>query len=99
MSDQTAELLLQEFRAFRDNEFREFRDDVAAWKQDSGERLKALETTVEDGLIDNGQPSRLTAVERKVSVLERVAWIASGVLLATQAVVGILIEWHPWGNK
>lgn len=99
MSDQVAELLLQEFRAFRDTEFREFKDDVSTWKQDCGERLKALETTVEDALIDNGQPSRMTAVERKVSALERITWIASGVLLSVQAVVGLLIEWRPWTHK
>lgn len=99
MSDQTAELLLQEFRAFRDNEFREFRDDVATWKQGTGERLTALETTVGDGLIDNGQPSRMTVVERKVSVLERITWIASGVVLTVQAVVGLLMEWRPWAHK
>lgn len=96
MSDQTAELLLQEFRAFRDNEFRAFRDDVAAWRQDTGERLKSLETTAKDALIDNGQPSRLTVVEQKVSILERIMWIGSGVVLSAQVLFGVLLEWRPW---
>jgi hypothetical protein len=99
MSDNVTELLLQEFRAFRDQEFRDFKDDVATWKQETGERVKALETTVDEGLIDNGQPSRMTVVERKVSVLERITWIASGVLLTIQAFVGLLIEWRPWNHK
>lgn len=61
--------------------------------------MKALETTVDEGLIDNGQPSRITVVERKVSVLERITRIASGVLLVAPAVVGILTEWRPWSHR
>ena len=99
MSDPISELLLQEFRAFRDQEFREFREDIASWRQESGERLKALETTVADGLVDNGQPSRMTAVEDKLSWLERILWTAGGVLLTVQSAVGILMEWRPWAGK
>lgn len=41
----------------------------------------------------------MTAVEQKVTVLERITWIASGVLLTVQAMMGILIEWRPWSHK
>jgi len=69
---QTIDLLLQEFRAFRDNEFREFKDDVATWKQDSGTRLAIVENDVKSGIKGNGQPSRLAVVEKKVEDLEDV---------------------------
>jgi len=68
---QTIDLLLQEFRAFRDNEFREFKDDVATWKQDSGARLAIVENDVKSGIKGNGQPSRLAVVEKKVEDLEQ----------------------------
>ena len=99
MNDHVAELLLQEFRAFRDTEFREFREDVASWKQDSGERLAKLESEVMTGVSGNGQPSRLAVVESKVQNLERLTWIVSGVIIAVQAAVGALAHWWPWGHK
>jgi len=67
---QTIDLLLQEFRAFRDNEFREFKDDVATWKQDAGERLAILENDVKSGIKGNGQPSRLATAEKRIEELQ-----------------------------
>ena len=70
MPDQTINLLLAEFRAFRDNEFREFKDDVSTWKSDNGTRIGILENDVKSGIKGNGQPSRLAILEKKVELLE-----------------------------
>lgn len=43
--DEMTSLLLQEIRGLRD-ELREFKDEVAAWRQDQGERLVKIETVV-----------------------------------------------------
>jgi len=72
MPDQTINLLLAEFRAFRDNEFREFKDDVSTWKQDNGARIAILENDVKAGIKGNGQPSRLSIAEKKIEALEDV---------------------------
>jgi len=44
--DDQLQLLLTEFRAFRDTEWREFRESVSAWQQETGERVAQLETQV-----------------------------------------------------
>lgn len=43
--DEMTSLLLQEIRGLLD-ELREFKDEVAAWRQDQGERLVKIETVV-----------------------------------------------------
>lgn len=63
------EQLLAEFRAFRDTEWREFRDDVNKWQVDSAQRTATLEAQVKSGVTGNGQPSRLAVVEEKVNEL------------------------------
>jgi hypothetical protein len=69
MEDQTAHLLLSEFRAFRDNEWRDFREQVWTWQQNTGERVAQLESQVKSGITGNGQPSRLQVVEDTVEDL------------------------------
>jgi hypothetical protein len=82
MEDKIALLLLQEFRSFRDTEFREFREDIASWRQNSGERLAKLESEVKSGVSGNGQPSRLAIVEDRVDALQRDRWFGAGVVAA-----------------
>jgi hypothetical protein len=88
------QLLLQEFRAFRDSEFREFKDDVATWKQDSGARIATLESDVKAGIKGNGQPSRMSIVEEKVSRLERFKWQVTSAGAALWTVVETVIHWR-----
>lgn len=94
------ELLLAEFRAFRDDEFRSFRDDiradVAALQSQTGERLATLETHVKSGITGNGQPSRLASVEKKLEGLKvKVSWIIGiGTGVSALSAVVIAIIWH-----
>jgi hypothetical protein len=95
MNEQVVELLLQEFRAFRDTEFREFRDDVASWRQETGERNAALETQMKE-VRGNGQPGRLGIVEAEVKAVQRwrykVIGIAAGVSTVVSAAAWVLTK-------
>jgi len=91
MDDRTALLLLQEFRAFRDTEFREFREDVAAWKQDSGERLATLEVKTQD-ICGNGQPGRMTFAERAIAGLQRFRYWQLGAAAALAGIVTLVFR-------
>lgn len=87
-----AQLLLAEFRHFRDVEWLNFRDQVGEWRTKNEARLTALETLVEDGLVDNEQPSRLTVVERTVEELVRMKYWVLGWTAAVSGVCA-LIGW------
>jgi hypothetical protein len=89
MDDKTAQLLLQEFRAFRDSEFREFREDVSAWKQESGERIATLETQVKD-VVGNGQPGRMTLAEQAIAALQRWRYWVLGGAAGVSGVVSVV---------
>lgn len=71
--DDQLQLLLTEFRAFRDTEWREFRESVAAWQQDTGERVVRLETVVKPALQGNGRPPQIVSIDTRVTRLEK-AW-------------------------
>ncbi len=93
--DDQLRLLLTEFRAFRDTEFREFRDDVASWKLAIGERISKAETQVKD-LYGNGRDGRVTAVEKKLAHHSKVIWIGIGVLFAIQGGLAVAKLWASW---
>jgi hypothetical protein len=93
--DDKLQLLLTEFRAFRDTEFREFREDVAAWKQAIGERVATTETQVKD-LYGNGRAGRVTAVEKKLAYHSKIIWIGTGVLFAIQVGLAVAKLWGTW---
>lgn len=77
--DDQLQLLLTEFRAFRDTEWREFRASVVSWQQDTGERIAQLEIQVKSGITGNGQPSRLQLAERSIDQLNRFRyWLLGG---------------------
>lgn len=84
-TDAQVELLLAEFRAFRDTEWRQFREDVSGWKADAGERLATLETNVKTGITGNGQPSRLQVVENEVKRLTNFKFKLIGIACAASA--------------
>jgi hypothetical protein len=96
MEDQTARQLLVEFRAFRDSEFRGFRNEFSDWKVETAERIGPLETQVKSGITGNGQPSRLAVLEAEVSKLNQFKfWLlgaAAAVGSAFGAGVNILIS-------
>jgi hypothetical protein len=84
MNDSIGAVLLEEFRAFR--------ADVNSWKLETSERLATLETQIKD-VVGNGQPGRLSQVEKKVSQHSRLIWIASGALFAVEAAFTALASW------
>jgi hypothetical protein len=80
---ETTEIILDEVRALR--------AEFADWKQDSGERVTTLETQMKP-LLDNGQPGRITQVERKVEGHSRVLWAGHGFIAALNAIAWALIH-------
>lgn len=98
MEDTTAQLLLQEFRSFRDSEFREFREEVQAWKVETAERLTQLEASAHD-LCGNGQPGRMAGAESRISGLEQLRWGVVGAAAAISALITLACRWLPWLKK
>lgn len=90
--DDQLQLLLTEFRAFRDTEWREFRESVSAWQQGTGERVATLETLVKD-VVGNGQPGRLTNVESAVSGLQRWRYWLTGIAATTTAASSFILHY------
>ena len=84
-------LILDEIRAVRD-EMREFRSDVNAWRQETGERIAKLEAQVKPAIIGNGQPSRLAQIDDRVTALERHHWRLAGAASAAGAIVALLVD-------
>ena len=91
--DDQLQLLLTEFRAFRDTEWREFRESVSAWQQGTGERVAQLETQVRD-LYGNGRPGRVSKLESKTDKHARIIWIGMGAWTVINAVVAIAVHYH-----
>ena len=77
----TNELILEELRSFR--------SDINDWRQETTERLTKLETQVYP-LIDNGQPGRVTLVERAVQKLREWRIWQIGVAAGVSGVVSVL---------
>ena len=98
MEEQVAQLLLAEFRAFRDTEFRKFKDDVANWREDSASRIGVLETQMKAGVTGNGTPSRLTVVEKRTRSLERARWYEAGAIVVIAWLLQQASHWLPWGK-
>lgn len=83
--DDQLQLLLTEFRAFRDTEWREFRESVSAWQQETGERVAQLEVKERD-IGGNGQPGRMALAEQSIAALQRFRYWQLG----AAAVVSVL---------
>ncbi|MDR3746666.1 MAG: hypothetical protein P4M04_00655 [Acidobacteriota bacterium] len=91
MGDQL-QLLLTEFRAFRDTEWREFRESVSAWQQETGERVAQLEVKAQD-LSGNGQPGRMTIAEQGIAALQRVRYWQLGAAAALSGALTLVLHY------
>lgn len=92
MNEQIAEILLQEFRTFR--------AEVSAWKQDTGERVATLETQMTE-VRGNGQPGRLGRVEATVEILKQFRWkiigyagAVCGAITLLGIVINVFVRWR-----
>lgn len=92
MDDQLL-LLLTEFRAFRDTEWRDFRESVASWQQNTGERMTQLQTQMRD-LYGNGQPGRVSKLESKTEKHSRVIWLVMGAWTVINAIIAYCFRVH-----
>ena len=81
-------VLLGEFRAFRDVEFRQFRDE----QTDLRARVAALEITIKPVVIGNGQPSELASIKSRISDLESIRWRAIGAVGTICMVISMLFS-------
>ena len=75
----------------------DFRAEVNGWRQEYAERLATLEAD-NKSIMGNGQPGRLTKVEERASAHSRILWIGSGIVLAVQAGIGLVMHFWPWGK-
>lgn len=73
------------------DEIKEFRAEVSGWRQEYGERVMALETTLKP-IVGNGQPGRLSDVECRVGELERGHWRQAGGYAVISA--GGVVAWE-----
>ena len=89
--DDQLQLLLTEFRAFRDTEWREFRESVSAWQQETGERIAQLEVKTQD-LCGNGQPGRMTVAERSIAALQRFRYWQLGAAAVLSGITTLVIR-------
>ena len=84
------QLILDELQELR-SDLRGFRAEVAAWKQEAGERVTALEVTSKD-ISGNGKQGRMKDAEDRITVLERIWWKLLGGSAAVSAIVAAI--WH-----
>jgi hypothetical protein len=71
-----SQLILSEFRNFRDIEWRDFRAQVTSSHLDTGARLAKAEQSIEMAIDGNGRPSRLDVAESDIDELKKFRWQA-----------------------
>lgn len=69
-----SQLILSEFRNFRDIEWRDFRAQVTTSHLDTGARLAKAELSIELAIDGNGRPSRLDVAESNIDELKKFRW-------------------------
>ena len=72
------------------DEMRSLRADFQNFARDTGERVATLETHVHS-LVDNGQPGRVTLLERSVQGIKQRMWWAIGACAGASGVVSVLV--------
>lgn len=96
-----SQLLLDEFREFRgeqQQENREIRELLAKLREDFAGRVTTLESHVKAGLTGNGQPSRMTSAETRLTALERSWWKLVGASGVLWALIEVALKVFPWGR-
>jgi hypothetical protein len=84
-----SQMILSEFRTFRDVEWRDFYQQVTQWRSDMSEHVAKIEVVVEAGLTgNNSTPSRLTVLEVKMQAFDKLRWQLFGVVSAVSALIG-----------
>lgn len=83
MPDEINQLILAELRALR--------SDFQSFRNDAGERLAILETD-NHAVMGNGQPGRITCLERSVDDLKQWRWRIAGISTAIGAALSVAIE-------
>jgi hypothetical protein len=91
------EIVLGEVRALRDD-VRELRDELSTNAEATSSRLTQLETWVKPALVNNGQPSRIAALEARVAALERHWTKVVAVGSALWAALALALRFLPWGH-
>jgi hypothetical protein len=81
MPDSTQDIILEELRALR--------GDFNSFAREHGERVSVLETGL-SGLLGNGQPGRVTTIERGLEALTRWRWWVVGAAAGSSAVISVL---------
>jgi hypothetical protein len=77
------------------SEIKDLRTDLNTFARDMGERVTKVETKLYP-LIDNGQPGRITHIERAVERIQRWRWqivgMAAGVSGAVSVLAWVIVE-------
>lgn len=81
MSDATENILLTEIRALR-ADFNDFAREL-------GERVSVNETQLHS-LLGNGQPGRISMIERSVDALKQWRWKVVGMASGASAVISVI---------
>jgi hypothetical protein len=71
-----SQLILAEFRNFRDIEWRDFRAQATANHTDMGTRMAKAEISIEMAIDGKGRPSRLDLAESDIDELKKFRWQA-----------------------
>lgn len=85
-----SQLILAEFRAFRDGEWMRFRGEVDTFRNDMVSRVVRCESSIKVGLDGNGQPSRMKIVEDAIALLNKFRWQALALISAASALFALL---------
>jgi len=88
-----SQMILSEFRTFRDVEWRDFHKNVTQWRSDMSERVTKIEVVVQAGLTNT--PSRLSVLEEKMQAFDKLRWQLFGVVSAISAATAFLGWFFP----
>ena len=84
---------IEDLRADNREDMRELRESFEAFKAEAVEKVTRLETIVKPALVNNGQPSRLTQVENRISDLEKFRWKQTGAAATCGFLIAFAGEW------
>jgi hypothetical protein len=91
------QIVLEEVRAVR-GEVGKLREELSANAEENASRVTQLETWVKPALVNNGQPSRIAALESRVAALERHWTKVVAIGSALWALLALGLRFIPWGH-